>query len=306
MRVYIAGATGVLGRRLVKQFAERGHEVVGMARSDEGAARVRAAGGRPSRASLFDAAAMARDAEGAEVVIHAATAIPAAGTPPGAGWAANDRIRLEGTKALVAAAKAVGARRYLQQGIVFIVAPGPRPPYDERVVPEPSRITASAVEGERIALGAADGLDVAVLRFGVFYAADTSHTIAMAEMLRRRRLPIIGTGETITAPIHADDAAAAMVAAAEGSGTGIWHVVDDRPLSYAEYFRTFARALGAPEPRRAPVWLARLLAGQSAVEFLSISMETGNAKFKRDYGWRPRWPEWGEGVRAVVGEWTAG
>ncbi len=304
MRVFIAGATGVLGRRLVRQLREQGHDVTGLARSDEAVARVQATGARPARASLYDAEALARAAEGAEVVIHAATAIPPAGTPAGPGWAENDRIRREGTITLVDAAKAVGARRYLQQGVVFVVPPGPHPRYDETVTPGPGPLPASSVDGERVALAAAaGGLDVAVLRFGAFYSRDSAHTLATAEMLRQRKLPIVGKGDTIVAPIHADDAAAAMVAAAEGSGTGIWHVVDDHPLPYAEYFRTFAQALGAPAPRQVPVWLARLLAGSATVDFLQTSMDTGNGKFVRDYGWRPRWPDSRDGLREVVREW---
>ena len=305
MKIFVAGATGVLGRRLVRQFTERGHSVAGLVRSDEGAERVRRAGGVPVRADLFDAEALARAAEGAEVVIHAATSIPI--SPRGAkkAWAMNDRIRREGTRALTAAAAKVGARVYLQQSVVWVMRPPHDAPYTEATTPDPAPVLLSAVEGEAIAREAGErhGFAVGVLRCGMFYAADTGHTRMMAQELMKGRLPIIGRGENIAAPLHVDDAASAFVAAAEAGRAGIWHVIDMEPLPMGRLIRAFAEMLGAPPPRRVPVWLARLLAGKAAVDTMTASMRTTNAAFVRDVGWKPRYPTYREGLAEVIRSW---
>lgn len=304
MRVFITGATGVLGRRLVRLLAARGDAVRGVVRSDEGEALVRRLGGEPVRAGLFDAGALARAAEGAEVVVHAATAIPTAPRTRPADWALNDRIRREGTEALLRAAADAGARLYLQQSVVWVAGRDGKP-FDEDTPPAPGILVRSALDGERIAqeLGAARGLPVGVLRCGVFYAADAGHTIGMAAALRRRQLPIIGPGDNLLAPIHADDAAGAFVTAALRGRAGLWHVVDDEPVTLARLLREFAERLGAPPPRRVPRWLARLLAGPLAVETVSTSMNTSNARFKRETGWQPAYPTYREGLASVVREW---
>jgi nucleoside-diphosphate-sugar epimerase len=305
MRAFVTGASGVLGRRVTRELVARGHEVVGAVRSGRGAGAVSAAGGTAVEVDLFDADALARAAEGAEVVIHGATSIPLAGARSARAWETNDRLRREGTHALARAAGLVGARRYLQQSIVWVVRPAAGESYDESTPPSPGAVALSAVDGERIALeaGAREGFEVGVLRCGSFYSADAGHTLGMASALRKRMLPIVGKGEALLAPIHADDAATAFAAAAE-RGSGIYHLVDDHPLPLAEYLRTFAKALGAPAPRRAPVWLVKLLAGSALVEMLSTSMSTTNAKAKGKLGWAPRYPTFAEGIAEVVRDWS--
>lgn len=306
MRTFIAGATGVLGRRLVSELASRGHEVVGLARSDDGAALVERLGGTPARPSLFDSDALARAAEGAEVVIHAATAIlVGAKARWKRSWAMNDRIRTEGTRALTEAAGAVGARRYLQQSVVWVVK-DPRGPYDEDTPPDPPELVVSAVEGEEIAREAGEraGFEVGVLRCGAFYGADTDHSRTMARLLLGRRLPVIGRGGHTFAPIHADDAAGSFAAAAEANrADGTWHVVDDGPLPAARYFELLADALGAPRPRRVPTWIARLLLGRRVVESLTTPMDTTNARARRELGWAPRFSTCREGFVRMVERW---
>jgi 2-alkyl-3-oxoalkanoate reductase len=308
MKVFIAGATGVLGRRMVAELARHGHEVVGMARGAEKAALVRSLGGEPAEVSLFDADALARAAEGAQVVVHAATAIPTGmdARSPRA-WAVNDRIRREGTRALTRAAGLVGARRYIQQSVAWVVRTAPGGPfYDERTPADPSALLRSAVEGEEIAREAGDrhGFETAVLRGGGFYGADTAHSRVMAQLLLRRRLPVFGRGDYLLAPVHADDVASAFVVAAEApSARGIWHVVDDEPVPAAEFFRRFAAAVGAPAPRRIPLWLAKLLLGRDPVEALTVSMNTSNAKIRRELGWAPRYPTSREGLAQMAAAW---
>ncbi|HEX2203631.1 MAG TPA: NAD-dependent epimerase/dehydratase family protein, partial [Longimicrobium sp.] len=308
MKIFIAGATGVLGRRMVAELAGRGHEVVGMARGEEKAALVRSLGGVPAQVSLFDADALARAADGAEVVVHAATAIPTgmeARSPKA--WEANDRIRRDGTRALTEAAARVGARRYLQQSVAWVVRTAPGGPfYDESTPPDPPAPLVSAIDGERIALeaGAKHGFEAAVLRGGMFYGADTAHNRMMTELLLKRRLPILGRGDYLTAPIHADDVAGAFVLAAEAPRvTGTWHVVDDEPVTAAALFRRLAEAVGAPEPRRLPLWIAKLLLGRVVVEAMTVSMNTSNAKLRRELGWVPRYPTYREGIAQMVAAW---
>lgn len=306
--VFVAGATGVLGRRLVRQLVERGHRVVGLARNAGKARQVREAGGEAVEADLFDADALARAADGADVVIHAATAIPTgrAATRPSA-WALNDRIRTDGTLALATAAGLVGATRYLQQSLAWVVERSPGgAPYDESTPPSPPSLLATAVEGEAVAreVGGRHGFDVAVLRNGVFYAPDAAHTRELADNLRRRRPTVLGGGRHLVAPIHADDAAHAFALAAEARGDGLWHIVDDEPVEAIRLHRHFADLLDAPPPRRVPLWLARLAAGKDAVAAVTTSMNTSNARAREELGWTPTYPTYREGLRAVVEAWS--
>jgi 2-alkyl-3-oxoalkanoate reductase len=307
MKVFIAGATGVLGRRLVALFAQRGHEVVGLARTPTKAERVRSLGGRPAAASLFDADALARAAGGADVVIHAATAITVGtGSRRRNAWEPNDRVRRDGTRALTAAAARVGARRYLQQSVAWVLRNRGRGRfYDERTPPDPPALVRSAVDAERIAgeAGGRHGFSVGILRGGSFYGPDT-FTRGMAALLHARRMPIIGSGEFLVAPIHADDMARAFVLAAESGADGIWHVIDDEPVAFAQLLRHLAGAIGAPAPRHVPVWLARLMLGGHVVDSLTTSMHTSNARIRRELGWAPQYPTYREGIAATIAEWA--
>lgn len=302
MRIFIAGATGVLGRQLVRRFTDVGHEVVGLARSDANAEVIRALGGRSARADLFDLDSLTQAAEGADVVIHAATAIPAgAGMRFRKGWKANDRIRRQGTRILTQAAAAVGAGAYLQQSVAWVVRTAPGgPAYDEDTPPDPPELLRSAVDGERIArsAGAAHGFRVGVLRGGSFYGPEASRS--MAALVRERRMPVVGAGTQLVAPIHEADVARAFLVAAESDAEGTWHVVDDEPVPYATLLRHFASAMEAPEPRRIPRWLGRLVLGRHVLESLTTSMNTSNARARRELGWVPRFPTYRDGMAATV------
>ncbi|HEX8709339.1 MAG TPA: NAD-dependent epimerase/dehydratase family protein [Pyrinomonadaceae bacterium] len=307
MKVFIAGATGVLGRRLVRQLAGRGHSVVGLARSQQGQSLLRSLGGESRTADIFDADALARAAEGAEVVIHAATAIPSRQRMRPRDWVLNDRLRREGTSALAEAAARIGARLYMQQSIVWLARPRDGSFFDETAAPQPDAVTLSALDSEKIATeeGIRSGFEVALLRCGLFYAPDASHTRMMGEGLKRRRLPIIGSGEAVLACLHADDAASAFVTAAEAGRGGLWHVVDDQPVTVAELFSDFAEMLGAKPPRHVPVWLARLAAGNYTADFFTSSIRTSNARFRRETGWSPGFPSYRQGLRQVISTWKA-
>jgi nucleoside-diphosphate-sugar epimerase len=307
MKIFIAGASGVLGRRLVRGLVSRGHSVVGQVRSPKAEAAVKAAGGEPRQADLFDAESLARAADGCDTVIHAATAIPTKQKTLPADWAMNDHIRRKGTRCLTEAAGKIGAKAYLQQSIAWVARPKDESAFDEDspVVPEPA--IQSAIDAEAIAREAAsaEGFTVAILRGGYFYDSESAHTHMIADALRKRQMPVIGSGDAMWAIIHTDDAASAFVAAAEKPMNGIWHIVDNELVPVRTYLTEFAARLGAPAPRRAPVWLARWLAGEQAVTYFTKSTRTTNGRFRRDFGWSPKYPTYREGLDQIVAAWKA-
>jgi nucleoside-diphosphate-sugar epimerase len=303
MNIFLAGSTGVLGRRLVEQLSKRGHQVTGLVRSRDGERLVTSLGGQPRFADLFDSAALIHAAEGADVVIHAATAIPTKARTTPADWELNDRIRREGTQALAECAARVGAKQFLFQSIVWAVRPADDSEFDEDSPAVAGGVYQSALDGERIVQDAAarGGFAGGVLRCGLFYGSDSAHTRMFVEGLKRRRMPIVGRGDAVWRMLHLDDAAGAFVAAAESGKGGLWHVVDDEPVTPADFLTELAGQVSAPPPRRVPVWLARLLAGRMAIEFFNRSTRTSNARFKRDFDWNPKYPTYREGIREIEG-----
>jgi 2-alkyl-3-oxoalkanoate reductase len=308
MKVFIAGASGVLGRRLVRQFEARGHSVIGQVRSAKAESAVREAGGEPRHADLFDAESLARAAEGCDTVIHAATAIPTKQKTTPADWAMNDHIRRKGTRCLTEAAAKIGAKTYIQQSVVWVARPKDGSAFDEDspVVPDPSY--QSAIDAEAIArdAGSAEGFTTAVLRGGAFYDCDSAHTRMLAEALRKRAMPIIGRGDAEWAMIHTDDAMSAYVIVAEKPRDGVWHVVDNELITVRALLETSAARLGAPRPRRVPIWLARWLAGERAAAYFTQSTRTTNARLRRDFGWTPRYPTYREGLDQIIAAWKEG
>ena len=307
MKVFIAGASGVLGRRLVRQFVARGHAVIGQVRSAKAESAVREAGGEPRHADLFDAESLAGAAEGCDTVIHAATAIPVKQKTTPADWAMNDHIRRKGTRCLTEAAAKIGAKTYQQQSIAWVARPKDDSPFDEDSPVVPAPAIQSAIDAEVIAREAesAEGFTVSILRGGYFYDSDSAHTRMIAAALRKRQMPIIGGGEAVWAMIHSDDAASAYVLAAEKPRSGVWHIVDNELVPVRTFLNEFVARLEAPAPRRVPVWLAKWLAGEQVVEYFTRSTRTTNARFRRDFGWTPRYPTYREGLEQIVAEWNA-
>lgn len=305
MKVFIAGASGVLGRRLVRQFVARGHSVIGQVRSPKTESAVREAGGEPRHADLFDAESLARAAEGCDTVIHAATAIPTKQKTTPADWAMNDHIRRKGTRCLTEAAAKIGAKTYLQQSIVWVARPKDESPFSEDFPTVPEAAIQSAIDAEAIAREAesAEGFTVLILRCGFFYDSESAHTHMLADALRKRQMPIIGGGEAMWAMIHTDDAASAYVSAAEKPKSGVWHIVDNELVQVRTFLKEFSSRLGAPAPRRVPVWLAKWLAGEQAAEYFTRSVRTTNTRFRRDFDWAPRFPTYREGLDEIVGAW---
>lgn len=310
MRVFIAGATGVLGRRLVAECADRGHEVVGLVRDDSGEELVRNRGGQPHRGDVFEPKTLVEGADGADVIVNAATKIPTDTSPSAAEWELNDRVRREGTVHLVAAAATAGAGRFLQQSIVWVARQPDGSHFDETAETHPDPSTQSAVDAEEtVREGAAShGFDPVILRGGYFYAPDTAHTRLFGERLLGGDLPIVANGllgrrDATLSFIHVDDVATAYADAIEGRDSGIFHIVDDEPATYARFVEGFAERLQAPSPRRIPAWLAKLFLNDNLIRLLTKPMPTDHERFSEAFGWKPEYPTIETGLDHVVDTW---
>jgi nucleoside-diphosphate-sugar epimerase len=307
MKIYITGATGVLGRRIVKELVSRGHSVTGMARSPRGEETVRSLGGVPSRAGLFDPESLLRDVEGSDVVIHAATSIPVKVRMKQEDFEENDRIRRDGTRILTECAVKAGVRKLIFQDVVWVASPADGSYFDETSPVNPNKSVQSGIDGENIVLqsGGKYGFIPTVLRCGFFYGSDTAHTRTIGEGLKKRTFPIIGAGNNFWSNVHVDDAAAAFVTAALEDLKGVWHVVDESPVKVSEFLNFFAERLGAGPPRRMPAWLARFLTGGYTVNFFTASVHTSNKKLRAGSGWAPKFPTYKEGIDQVVSDWKS-
>lgn len=312
MKVFVTGATGVLGRRLVDRLADRGHEVVGLARDDAGERLVERRGGIARRGDVLRPETLDRAVDDdVEALVHAATAVPASSKPSEAEWTRNDRVRLEGTWNLLEAAPS-GVRRVLFPSVVWVARRPDGSPFDETADRNPDRTTRSAAAVETLleARAAEGEFGATVLRCGFFYAPDARDTREWGDRLLEGDLPVVGRGllgrrDAELSFVHADDAAAAFVAALEDGATGSYHVVDDEPASVAAFLRTFAKLLDAPEPGRVPAWLARFVLGEPTVELLTSPTPTTNEKAKRDLDWEPAYPTYRDGLDRVVETWRA-
>jgi 2-alkyl-3-oxoalkanoate reductase len=309
VRVFVAGATGAIGRPLLALLVAEGHEVTGMTRSPERAAAVRAAGAEAAVADALDADAVTAAVRQArpEAVVHQLTAIPQRldARKIVRDFALTDRLRTEGTRHLVAAAQAADAR-IVAQSIAFAYAPGPPGTVhveDDPLIADPpaqfKRSAAAVAELERVVLGAG-GL---ALRYGYFYGPGTSISArgSLGEEVARRRLPIVGGGHGVWSFIHVEDAAHATAAALTRGSAGAYNVVDDEPAPVHEWAPAFADALGAKPPRRVPAWLARPLAGEYGVYTMTRTQGASNARAKAELGWAPRHASWREGFRTALG-----
>jgi nucleoside-diphosphate-sugar epimerase len=308
MRIFLAGASGAIGRSLVPMLTQDGHEVVGMTRSQQKAQLIRDLGAEPVVADAFDADGLRSAVVDArpDAVIHELTDIPRAVDPRRfeEQFARNNRLRREGTRNLVAAAQAAGARRLIAQSIAFVYRYGGGILHSEEdpLAVDMGDVVTSVANLEDAVTGA-QGLEGVVLRYGYFYGPGTSyaHDGAQAEMVRRRRLPIVGDGGAVFSFIHVDDAAAATVRALGGGSPGIYNVVDDEPAPVREWLPVLAKALGAKKPRRVPVFLARWLGGEYGVRLMTRSEGASNRKAKDELGLALRYPSWRRGFVEALG-----
>jgi nucleoside-diphosphate-sugar epimerase len=306
MKVFVAGASGVIGRPLVRQLLAAGHEVTGMTRSEDRAAEIREGGASAVVCDVFDAEALEAVVREAapEVVVHELTALPArldykAKQDP---LAPTNRVRTEGTRNLLAAAKAAGARRLIAESVAFFYRPEGEWVKDEEAplnLEAPGHFGGAAValaDLER-QVTSAEGIEGVILRYGWLYGPGTffDRVGSQTEDAMKRRLPIVGKGDGTFSFLHVEDAAAATVAAVERGTPGTYNVVDDEPAPMREWVPVFCEAVGAKKPMRVPVWLARLIAGAAAVGSATQLRGASNAKAKRELGWQPSYPSWRQG-----------
>jgi nucleoside-diphosphate-sugar epimerase len=313
MKVFVAGATGAIGKQLVPMLAEQGHEVTAMTRTPAKEALIREMGARPAVADALDPEAVAQAVAEAEpdAVIHELTDLTGTfARNIDKSFATTNRLRTEGTDHLLAAAKAAGARRFIAQSF----AGWPSKPVGGPIKSEEDPLNDNPPKSVSESLAAirhledtvthADGLDGLALRYGGFYGPGTSLASdppgELTQMIQKRRVPIIGDGAGIWSLVHIEDAASATAAALERGGPGVYNVVDDDPVPVGELMPELARQIGAKPPRHLPRWVGRLAGGEAGVMMMTEIRGATNDKAKRELGWEPRYPSWRQGFREGV------
>jgi 2-alkyl-3-oxoalkanoate reductase len=305
MRVFVAGASGAIGSRLVPQLVERGHQVVATTRSTDKLDRLRALGAEPVLLDVLDAVAVRRAVAEArpDAIVHEATALSGMTDMKhfDRSFAATNRLRIGGTDALLAAARETGVRRFVAQSY----AGWPYARIGDAVKTEEDPLDPTPVASMRETLAAIEYLEGAVLdaggtalRYGGFYGSPDD---VQVELVRKRRFPVVGDGSAVWSFVHLHDAAVSTVLAVEQEAPGIYNVVDDEPAPVREWLPALADAAGAKPPRRVPRWLARILAGDAGVVLMTDSRGASNAKAKRELGWTLRYPSWRKGFKAAYG-----
>jgi len=315
MKVFVAGATGAIGKQLVPMLVERGHEVTGMTRTPAKADLIRSLGARPVVADALDREAVSQAVAEAqpEAVIHQLTAIDAGSMSRSLdkAFTLTNRLRTEGTDHLLAAARAVGARRFIAQsfaGWPFERTGGPVKTEEDPLQVSPPKSVAQTLGAIRYVeetVTGADGIEGLALRYGGLYGPGTSLGLnpdgEQIEMIRKRRFPVVGDGAGIWSLVHIQDAASATAAAVERGEPGLYNVVDDEPVPVSVLLPELAKTIGAKPPRHLPRWLGRLLAGEGMTIMMTEVRGASNAKAKREFGWEPRYPSWRQGFREGLG-----
>lgn len=303
MKVFVAGATGAIGRPLVRQLVAAGHDVTGTSRTPARAAAVATQGATGVVCDALDRDALmaAVVKAGPDVVINQLTSLPSKFRPKQKGFFRdNDRLRVDGGRNLLDAAAAAGVRRVISQSVAFLYAPVGGPVKTESDPVDGGPRNAAALTLERMTL--TDGrFEPVVLRYGLLYGPGTWYSPEghLGREVAQNRLPVVGAGTGVTSFVAVEDAASAAVAALD-RGHGIFNVVDDDPAAMSEWLPGFAAALRARPPRRVPPWIARLVAGRETVELALNGRGASNARARQELGWAPAFPSWREGFAASV------
>ena len=311
MRVFVAGATGVIGRQLVPQLVEAGHTVVGSTRSSGKAGWLADAGATPAVLDPLDHAQVMRAVRRAEpdAVIHELTALRGQADLRrfDRSFAQTNVLRTRGLDILLEAAQAAGATRFLAQsytGWPNAREGGPVKTEDDPLDPHPPKAMRESIAAIRYleeTVTGAEGMAGLALRYGSLYGPGTSMAEEYAALIRQRRFPVVGDGAAVWSFVHVADAAAATVAALDHGGPGVYNIVDDEPAPVSEWLPQLAALLGAKPPRRVPVWIGRLAAGEVGVAMMTQSRGSSNAKARRELGWEPAHPSWRSGFAETVG-----
>jgi nucleoside-diphosphate-sugar epimerase len=305
MRVFLAGGTGAVGRRLLPQLLAAGHEVTATTHRPANVDLLRGLGAAPVIADGLDAKAIAEAVADArpDAVVHQMTALAARPNMRrfDRWFATTNQLRTKGTDILLAAARDVGVRRFVAQSYTG----WNNPRTGGRVTTEADGLDPQPLKWQRQSLAAIEHLEQAVqaaplegivLRYGNLYGPGASD--ALIELVHKRRLPIIGAGTGVWSWTHLDDAATATVASLEGGASGVYAITDDEPAAVSEWLPYLAEAVGARPPMRVPEWLAVPIAGSVVVRWMTEGRGASNEKAKRELGWRPAWASWRDGFRA--------
>jgi nucleoside-diphosphate-sugar epimerase len=315
MKVFLAGATGALGRQLIAQLVGHGHEVTGMTRSQAKRDLIAALGATPVVADALDPDAVGEAVSVAEpeAIVHQLTALSGEidMRDIDRAFAKTNRLRREGTDHLLSAARAVGTRRFVAQsfgGWPYAREGGPVKTEQDPLDPDPPKALREILDAirylEDAVVGAAP-IEGIALRYGGFYGPGTSLGLRplgeQVEAVQKRRFPIVGSGGGVLSFIHIEDAATATVAALESARPGIYNIVDDEPAPARQWLPVLADAVGAKPPRRFPRWLGRILAGEALTTMMTEARGGSNAKAKRELGWQPRYASWRQGFATGLG-----
>ena len=304
MRVFVAGGAGAIGRRLVPRLIERGHDVTATTRSPGKLDQLRALGAAAVAVDGLDPVAVGEAVARAQpdAIIHQMTALDGkADLRHFDKWfAVTNQLRTRGTEHLLNAAKATGVERFIAQSYIGwnnIREGGPVKTEDDPFDPHPAKAQTESLAAMRFLQQAVveEAPEGIVLRYGNFYGPGGSESLV--EIVRKRRLPIVGEGAGVWSWIHLDDAAAATVAALERGKRGVYNIVDDEPARMSEWLPYLAEVVGAKPPMRVPVWLARVVAGQVPTQWMTEGRGASNNKAKRELGWKPAWSSWRDGFR---------
>jgi nucleoside-diphosphate-sugar epimerase len=306
MRVFVAGATGAMGKQLLPRLVAAGHDVVGMTRSESKQAALYDLGVTPVLADALDPEQVAEAVGQArpEVIVHQLTAIGSFDVRHfDRTFASTNRLRTEGTDHLLAAGRAVGVRRFVAQSYTswpYARTGGPVKSEEAPLDPTPApqmRESLAAIRHLETAVTGADWTVGIVLRYGAFYGPGTSMSPGgeQFEMIRKRKFPVVGNSAGVWSFVHIADAADATVAAVERGDRGIYNVVDDDPAPVGDWLRTLAQELGAPKPWRVPRFVGRLFAGEAGLVMMTEMRGASNDKAKRELGWRPEHSSWRPG-----------
>jgi nucleoside-diphosphate-sugar epimerase len=308
MRVFVAGGSGAIGRALIPRLVAAGHEVAATTRSADKAAMLEALGATAVVVDALDEPAVvaAVKAFKPDAVMNQLTSLPQRYNPRRIGpwYTLTNRLRVEGTKILLAAAADVGARRFIQQSIAFAYKNAGPQVLDEEAplaldAPEPfGRAVRATAEGERLATSA-EGITGVALRYGQLYGPGTYFAAGgdFERQAKSRMLPIVGSGGGIFSFLHVTDAATAAIAALE-RGAGVYNITDDEPAATRDWIPAFCREVGAPAPMHLPALVARVAAGSVATDLLTNGRGASNAKAKRELAWSPSHPTWRVGFLA--------
>jgi 2-alkyl-3-oxoalkanoate reductase len=303
VKVFVAGAGGILGRHLLPRLLAAGHDVVGTSRSLERLVDIESLGAEEVAMDALDRQAVTAAVTAArpDAIVHALTALPPGGPTKVSDLDATNRLRSDGTANLLAAAREAAVARFVAQSLIGVYGRAADGALTEDApladVPAPGAGVVGALRSLEEQVLAAGGI---VLRFGFFYGPDVPSTQAAVKRLRRRMLPMPGGGPGVATHTHIEDAAGGTLAALErGRGGEAYNIVDDQPVTFGQFFRELARAGGAPAPMRIPVWLGRLVAPYATALAVEARLAASNAKARSELAWQPVYPTYREGLATL-------